>query len=71
MQDGLRRVVSRSASDTSAGVRTRAAQVQTVDWRGVARPTGDWTEREELIEAQVAVENIATGQSVLLLEVER
>ena len=52
-------------------MRSRAAQVEAVHRRAVACPAGQGPHEEELIQAQVTVEDIALGQAVDALEVER
>src|SRR5580704_5173823 len=64
-------VVSGGAGDTSAGMRAGAAQIQTMDWSSVLRPSGQGTHEEKLLQPQVAVENVAFGQAVRTLEIER
>src|SRR5690242_21821498 len=65
------RIASRYPGDAAAGMRARAAQIQTGDRHpvvGVAehRPSG-----EELVERERAVEDVAAGQAELAFEVER
>ncbi len=59
------------AGDAAARVRARAAQVESRDGRAVPGPTEDRAHREELIERRLAVEDVAAGQAVGRLEVER
>ena len=52
-------------------MRSRTAQVEAGDGRAVARPPRHWAHEEELLEGQVAVEDVALGEPVGALEVER
>ena len=53
------------------GMGARAAQVEALDRRAVARPAGHRPHEEELLQGQVAVEDVALGQAEPALEVER
>ena len=52
-------------------MRGRAAHVEVADGRAVLRPARDGTKKEELLERQLALEDVALGQAPLALEVER
>ncbi len=52
-------------------MRARAAQIQMPNRRGVARPPEQRPRDEELIERQLAVKDVAAGQSVGPFEIER
>ena len=55
----------------AARVRAGAAEVEALDRRAVLRVARDRPHEEELLEVQVAVEDVALGQAVGALEVER
>src|SRR5260221_574849 len=56
---------------TGPRVRPTAAQIQAPNRRGVPRPFQQRPRDEQLIERQLAVKNVAAGQSVGPLEIER
>src|ERR1700691_4793552 len=65
------RIVAGSAGEASAGMGARAAQVKTGNRGAVLRPSRYWTHKEKLFQPQVAVEDVAFGQTVGALEIER
>src|SRR5450755_4157706 len=71
LQNLARCVVTRSAHHASARMCSRAAQVQSLDRRFVASATGHRAQNEHLIQAHLAVENIAAGESEAALEIKR
>ena len=62
------RVASRRAADRAAGMRRRAAQPQVADRRRVARAEHR-PAAEQLLEQQLALEDVALGQAESLLDV--
>ena len=58
-------------SSAGARMRARSAEEQILDRRPVARPAEQRARDEQLIERQLAVEDVAAGQAVRALEVER
>src|ERR1700687_1398284 len=66
-----RRIVSGHAGDTAAGVSARAAHVQALQRAAIVTMTEDRSRREELVQREGAVEDIAPDESELALEVER
>ena len=52
-------------------MRARAAQEQPSNRRRVARPAGDRTQAEQLVQAQIAVEDVAAGEPIVAFEIER
>src|SRR6266568_1382777 len=64
-------VVPRRAGHPAAGMGARAAQVEPADGRAVLRPPRDRAHEEELLQRQVAVEDVPLGEAVGALEVER
>src|SRR5438132_233245 len=70
-QDLFGGIVARGTRDAPAWVCARAAQIQPTDRRCIARPTRYRPQREQLVETQVAMKNIAAGQAVFALQVER
>src|SRR6185295_12096376 len=52
-------------------MRRRAAHVETVDRRLVLRPSWSRTQEEQLLQCQLALEDIAFRQSPLALEIQR
>ena len=67
----MRGIASGRAHDAAAGMRGRAAHVEAVDRRLVLRPAGHGPQEEELLERQLALEDVALGETPLALEVER
>ena len=53
------------------GMGRRAAHVEVADRRAVARPARHRAQEEELLERQLALEDVAFGEAELALEVER
>ena len=52
-------------------MRGGAAHVEALDRRRVLRPAGRGAQEEELLERELALEDVAFGQSPLALEIER
>jgi hypothetical protein len=52
-------------------MRTRAAQVQTVNGRSIFRPSYYRAHEEQLLKRQVAVKDVSFGQSIRSLKIER
>src|SRR2546421_735332 len=69
-QEQPRSVVAWRACDPAAGVRPGPTQKQAADRGRVARPAGYRSERKQLVQAQIAVEDVAAGQAVFPLQVE-
>src|SRR5579875_4175438 len=59
------------AHDAAAGMGGGAAHVEIFDRRAIASPSGDRAKEEKLFERKFALENIAFGETDLLLDVER
>ena len=70
-QHDARRVCARRAGEPATRVRTGPTQVQPGDRRAVLRPAQHRAHRVELIERVLAVENVAAGQAIALLEIDR
>src|SRR5215471_18661746 len=64
-------VVARRAGHASARMRAGSAEIEAADGRPVARPARHRAHEEELLEHQVAVEDVALGEAVGALEIER
>src|ERR1035441_4299466 len=64
-------VVTRRAHNSTAGVRAGAAQIQPLRRRAVARVAGHRAHDEHLIQGHLAVEDVAAGDAVAALHVER
>src|SRR3982751_2754747 len=67
----MRGVVPRSTRDSAAGVGARAAKVEALERHAVIGRTDHGTGAEQLVEAHLAVENVAADQPKAALEVER
>ena len=63
----LRGVVPRRPGDAAARMRARAAQIEARDRHAVVGKAEHRSRREQLIECQCAVENVAAGQAELAL----
>src|SRR5258706_14940168 len=70
LQDLPGRVAPGRPRDPAPRVRPRAAQVEAAHGRAVLRPAGHRAHEEELVEGEVAVEDVALGQAVGALEIE-
>src|SRR6266540_4211868 len=70
-QDLERGVPSRGPHHPSPGMRARSAEVEALHRRAVARPAGDGTGGEELVERHGAVEDVPSGEAEGPLQVER
>src|SRR5262245_4347733 len=66
-----RRVESRRAHHASARMRARTTKVKVPDRRSVLRPPGHGAHEEQLVEVHLAVKDVAAGQAVLSLHVQR
>ena len=66
-----RRQPARRAHDAAAGVRARAALVQPADRRAVLRPARRRPQEEELVQRQLALEDVALGEAGDALDVGR
>src|ERR1700681_5037091 len=66
-----RRVVSGHTGDAAAGVSARAAHIQALQRPAIVAMAEDRSRREQLVQRERAVEDIASDQSELALEVER
>src|SRR5437764_2619300 len=71
VQDLHRRQPTGSAHDAAAGVRGRAAHIKVLHRRAVLRPSRDRTQEEQLLERELALEDVSFGQSELAFQVER
>src|SRR3990172_1149956 len=71
LEDLVGGVVARRPGDATARMRARAAQIEAAHRRPVARPAGNRTHEEELLQHQVAVEDVPLRQAVGALEIER
>src|SRR3984893_3202877 len=67
---GLRRVMSRCASHSAAGMGTRAAQIESGDRHAVIGVSQHWARGKELIERQRTMEDVAVGQAEDALQIE-
>ncbi len=70
-QDLARRVVPRNAGHAAARMRAGAAEVQAAHRRPVVAVTEHRSRREQLVERQRAVEDVAADEPELALEIER
>src|SRR3954453_1777042 len=70
-KDLARGICSRATGQSRARVRAASAEIQIVDWRPIPRPIQQRTHREELIQRQLSMEDLATGQSVFFFQVAR
>src|ERR1041384_1732744 len=66
-----RRIPPRRAHDPAAGMRRRPAHVKVLDRRAILRPTRRRTQKEELLERQLALEDVPLRQTKLTLEIQR
>src|ERR1022692_1815135 len=64
-------VITWRAHNSAAGVRSGAAQIQPFHRRAVSRVAGHRAHDEHLIETHLAVEDVAAGDAVAALHVER
>jgi hypothetical protein len=64
-------VVPGCAGHSTAGMRTRSAQIQSIYRRPILRPTRYRPHEKQLFEIQVAMKNVALGQPVGSFQVQR
>src|SRR4051794_21563712 len=69
-KDRLRSIVARSPRDSAAGVRSGPAQVEALERHPVIRRADHRPRAEQLIEAHLAVEDVAADEPEAALEVE-
>ena len=67
----MRRIVARRAGHAAAGVRARPAEVQALERHPVIGRADHRPRAEQLVEAHLAVEDVAADQAEAPLEVER
>src|SRR6266851_488756 len=66
----MRRVVAGSTGHAAAGMGSGAAEVETGDGGAVLGPSSDGTVEKQLFKTEVAVEDVAFGESVSAFQVE-
>src|ERR1017187_7664869 len=71
LQHFFRAVIPRSPHHASARMRARTAEIEALNRRAVARPAGYRTHHEHLVQAHLAVENVAAGDAETPFQVER
>src|ERR1039458_7168111 len=71
LQHLARAVKPRCAHHAAAGMRARTAKIQALNGSAIARPPGHRTHREHLVQAHLAMKNIAAGDAEAPLQVER
>src|SRR4051794_2577037 len=69
-QDHGRRVVAGGTSDAAAGMRAAAAMVKALEWAAIIGVAQHRARREQLVQAQRAVEDVAAEQAKLALKIE-
>src|SRR5437764_677627 len=70
-KDFARRIVAGYAADPAAGMRARAAHVQTADRRTVIAKSKNRARRKHLVEIEAAVHDVPSHKAEDTLEVER
>src|SRR6202453_131127 len=71
LQNLSRRVRARPSGQPRARMRPRPAQIQILDRRTISRPIQQRTHREELIESQLPMEDVAAGEPVSIFKILR
>src|SRR4029079_4171327 len=72
IREDLHRCVSfRRAHDPAAWMRRRSAHVEIGNRRAILRPSWCGTQKEQLLEGQLALKDVALRQAPLALEIER
>src|SRR5687768_14313724 len=69
--DLARGVVAGRAGDAATGMPTRAAQVEARQRHAVVRGAEDRPRREELVEPELAVEDVAVDEAEAAFQIER
>src|SRR3954467_6348737 len=70
-EDFLRRIESGRAHDAAAWMRRRAAHIQIVNGSAVLRPARYGPQKEQLLERQFTLKDIAFRQAELALDIQR
>src|SRR5687768_11946112 len=70
-EDFAGRIQAGEARDAIARMCARAAHVQPAYGRAISRPSQQRTHREELVERQLAMEDVASGQTVCRFQIDR
>ncbi len=70
-QDYARGVVAGGAGDAAAGMRAGAAMVESLQGAAIIRMAEHRARREQLVQRQRAMKNIAAEQAELALQIER
>src|SRR5262249_29642968 len=52
-------------------MRARTAEIELADGGTIARPASQWAQAEQLVQAEIAVKNVPTRETVLPLHVQR
>src|SRR5579883_2928314 len=61
----------RRAHHAAAGMRAGAAEIESLDGRAIAGALWGWSQREKLVRGDLALKDIAVGQAIALLDIER
>src|SRR6185437_14979223 len=70
-EDGMRCIMAGRAGDTAARMRARSAQVQALERHAIIRRADHRPRAEQLVEAHLAVKDIAADQAETPLKVQR
>src|SRR3954469_3435549 len=70
-KERLRRIMPGRSGHAAARMRARAAQIESFEWHPVVRRPDHRPRAEQLVEAHLAVEDIAADQAEAPLEVQR
>src|SRR5581483_2900071 len=71
LQQRHRRIMPRRAHHAAAGMRAGAAEIESLDGRAIAGALWGWSQREKLVRGDLALKDIAVGQAIALLDIER
>src|SRR5207249_5876830 len=65
------RIIAWGAHDATPRMRPRTTEIEVANGGAIARPAGHRAEAEELVQAQLTMENVAAGETILPLHVQR
>src|SRR5205807_2531556 len=59
------------SGNSASGMRSCSAEIESVNGRAVLRPSSHGTHKEKLLQAQIAMEDVALGQTIGAFQIQR